>query len=70
MCEELPPEEDEMMSSIREMSCGHPIMAASLGWRGAVGPCMAAQLTDHCHGSLQPPGSCHIPLLVRSTGGR
>lgn len=35
-----------MTSSIREMSCGHPVTAASLGWQGAVGACTAAQLPE------------------------
>lgn len=34
------------MSSIGEMSCGHPVMAVSLGRQGAVGPCTAAQLAE------------------------
>lgn len=43
-----------MTSSIREMSCGHPVTAASLGRQGAMGPCMAAQLPEPV-----------LPLLAR-----
>lgn len=55
-----------MTSSIKEMSCGHPLSRLR-AWDGE-GPWVPAwqhsSLSWRClrwHGSLQPPGSCHIP---------
>lgn len=52
---------DEMTSSIRDMSCGTPRHS-----RDGEGPWVCARqhssVSQHClHGSLQPPGSCHVP---------